>query len=99
MPLWNPSGGELFFRSAEGLMSLAFETDPTFRPGAVTPLFDMAPYFTTLANRRMAVAPDGQRFLLLKNTNDLTGSEDGGTTQLTVVLNWFEELRDRVPVP
>ena len=35
------------------------------------------------------VAPDG-RFLVV---------EDRSTTQFTVVLNWFEELKQRVPVP
>jgi hypothetical protein len=37
---------------------------------------------------------DGQRFLMIK----LTGSEDA-RHQITVVLNWFEELTAPVPVP
>jgi hypothetical protein len=37
---------------------------------------------------------DGQRFLMIK----LTGSEDA-RHQITVVLNWFEELTALVPVP
>ncbi|MEE8146412.1 MAG: hypothetical protein V3T24_02315, partial [Longimicrobiales bacterium] len=39
------------------------------------------------------VAPDGQRFLMIK-----TGGETNEAPQITVVLNWFEELRARVPV-
>ena len=47
-------------------------------------------------NRRMAVSPDGQRFLLLALA---TGNTDGAVaqSQLIVVQNWFEELRRLVP--
>ena len=39
------------------------------------------------------VSPDGQRFLI----NTLL--EEEGATSITLVLNWFEELKERVPVP
>tara|TARA_B100000686_G_scaffold302528_1_gene338661 strand:+ start:172 stop:1581 length:1410 start_codon:yes stop_codon:yes gene_type:complete len=99
MPQWNPTGDELFFRSAEGMMALAFELEPTFRPGIATKLFDMQPYFTALANRRIAVAPDGQRFLLLKDSSSGPNADITRAPQVNVVLNWFEELKDRIPVP
>ena len=38
--------------------------------------------------------PDGQRFLMIK----AAGPEGGAATQINVVLNWFEELKQRVPV-
>ena len=41
------------------------------------------------------VAPDGQRFLMVKRE----GVSAESTRPLTVVLNWFEELTARVPVP
>jgi hypothetical protein len=37
------------------------------------------------------VSPDGQRFLMLKATEQTT------PTQINVVLNWFEELKQKVP--
>ena len=80
-------------------MALAFELEPTFRPGIATKLFDMQPYFTALANRRIAVAPDGQRFLLLKDSNSGPNADITRAPQVNVVLNWFEELKDRIPVP
>ncbi len=43
-------------------MALAFETDPTFSPGGLTQLFEWN--FPPGNSRRMAVSPDGQRFLL-----------------------------------
>ena len=99
MPVWNPTGGELFFRSADGMMALSYDADPTFRPGSATPLFDMTPYFTDLANRRISVAPDGERFLLLKNDDTRTTTTVGDTPQINIILNWFDELTSRVPVP
>jgi hypothetical protein len=37
------------------------------------------------------VSPDGQRFLMVKP------AEQSGPTQINVVLNWFEELKQKVP--
>ncbi|SVB18307.1 uncharacterized protein METZ01_LOCUS171161, partial [marine metagenome] len=39
---------------------------------------------------------DGERFLMSKSGG---AGEAGGSPQITVVLNWFEELMERVPVP
>ena len=37
---------------------------------------------------------DGQRFLMLKPVE----SQTAAPTQINVVLNWFEELKQKVPV-
>ena len=93
-PVWNPAGGELFYRGPTGGMALALETEPTFTPGALTQLFERV-LFGGRA-RRMAVLPDGQRFLLLA---EATENADGEAvpSQVIVVENWFEELRRLVP--
>ena len=98
MPVWNPAEPELLFLGSEGLISVAFETEPTFTPGGMTTLFDLTAYQTAGGNRRIAVAPNGERFLLLKNANDQTGTDDDASPQITVVLNWTQELLERVPV-
>ena len=76
-------------------MALAYENDPTFRPGALTQLFEVTPYALG-GNRRMAVDPDGERFLLLKIVGE-TNTEDATPLQINVILNWFQELTERVP--
>ena len=38
------------------------------------------------------VAPDGKRFVMVQNTNPGTPGE----THLTLVFNWFEELKARL---
>ena len=37
------------------------------------------------------VSPDGQRFLMIK------GNDETPATQINIVLNWFDELKQRVP--
>ncbi len=96
-PVWNVADNELFYRGPTGVMALAYETDPTFRPGAVTQLLERV--IVGGGNRRMAVSPDGERFLLLRDLSDRTAAADEAPTRIHVVLNWFEELLERVPVP
>ena len=81
------------------MMALAFEAEPTFTLGAVTELFDITPYHTTQLARRVAVSPDDERFLLLKTGIDPAGGEEGASPQIHLVLNWHQELLERVPVP
>jgi hypothetical protein len=40
------------------------------------------------------VSPEGERFLMLKPVE----SEASAPTQINVVLNWFEELKQKSPV-
>ena len=42
------------------------------------------------------VSPDGERFLMVK---PVTATGGVATAQINVVLNWFQELTERVPVP
>jgi len=39
------------------------------------------------------VSPDGQRFVMLN-----AGEDERTATQINVLLNWLEELKQRVPV-
>ena len=38
------------------------------------------------------VRPDGKKFLMMKEA----GSEAGGPRKINIVVNWFEELKQRV---
>ena len=85
--------------SPKGLTSLSVVTTPTFTPGRVSMLFETAAHNSVSAansNRRLAVAPDGQRFLLLKAAATATGAGQA-TQSLLFVENWIEELKQRVP--
>ena len=97
-PLWRPDGRELFYLTEAGVMGVTVETGAGFE--ASTPgLVVERPYYGTQApipGRTYDIAPDGQRFLMLKADPD-PDDPFAGVTQIHVVQNWFEELKARVP--
>jgi serine/threonine-protein kinase len=96
---WSPKGNELFFRTGEQrerMMVVDIQTQPSFKAGKPRQLFE-GPYAgnntgTWTANYSMA--PDGQRFLMLKPKEQ---KQSEALMQIYVVQNWFEELKRRVP--
>jgi eukaryotic-like serine/threonine-protein kinase len=92
-PAWNPNGRELFYRSGDKMMAVDIATRPGFAAGKPHMLFEgqYQPAPATLPN--YDVSPDGQRFLMVKPTE----SVEAAPTQINVVLNWFEELKRKVP--
>ena len=79
------------------LMAAVNDTEPTFTPGIPRPLLD-GPYLLggTLRPTPFDVFPDGQRFLMIKVVTGTNAT--GDRQQINVVLNWFEELKERVPI-
>jgi Tol biopolymer transport system component len=93
-PVWNPNGRELFYRSGDKMMAVDITTQPNFTVGKPQMLFE-GPYAPIAATtRNYDVSPDGQRFLMLKTSEQAQAAP----TQINVVLNWFEELKQKVPV-
>ena len=91
--VWNPKGGELFYRSGNKMMAVDVSTQPVFSAGKPRVLFEGTYAPTPLSLPDYDVSPDGQRFLMLKPSEQAQAP-----TQINVVLNWFEELKRRVPV-
>jgi serine/threonine protein kinase/Tol biopolymer transport system component len=93
-PSWNPNGRELFYRSGDKMMAVDIATQPNFASGKPRMLFE-GPYLPTPGTfPNYGVSPDGQRFLMLKPTEQAQAAP----TQINVVQNWFEELKQKVPV-
>jgi hypothetical protein len=71
------------------MMAVATTTKANFSADTPKVLFEghYATYNTTPA---YDVTPDGQRFLLAKTAEQ-------GPQEISVVLNWFEELKQKVP--
>jgi serine/threonine-protein kinase len=93
-PVWARNGRELFYLSMGALMSVSVTTDSTFTAGNPKRLFD-GPYFFAPLGRNYDTSPDGQRFVVLRES-----SGDGQSTpsaRFVLVQNWFEELKRRVP--
>ena len=95
-PLWSPDGRELYYQQQvpDGHIAVyAAEVSdaPTFTLGRATRLFQ-GPYVGAIPfGRNYDIAPDGERFLMVRQA---TGGEV--LTNLNVVVNWFEELRQRL---
>ena len=76
------------------MFAVEVSTDGTFERGLPTLLFE-GPYrwgFNAIAS--YDVTADAERFLMI--TRDQSEATE---MQLNVVLNWFEELEAKVPVP
>ena len=97
-PLWAPDGRELFYLESDGrLLAVPVQTDPTFERGTATLVMDGDYRLTTPAGpRAYDIDPSGERFLVVKLTESLDG-DSRSLPSLTFVLNWFEELTERVP--
>jgi serine/threonine-protein kinase len=91
-PVWNPNGKELFYRSGNKLMAVEVTTQFGFATSKPRTLFQ-GPYTSTGATLPFYdVSPDGQRFLMLKGSD-----QAASMNQIVVVQNWFTELQQRVP--
>ena len=89
-PRWSQDGKELFFVSPDAeMMAVDITLDPIDSPGVPHRLFQLQKEFP---NDRTAslydVRPDGQQFLIFMPTQ--RGTQDA---PITVVLNWWAELR------
>ncbi len=96
-PIWTRNGDELFYVSSTGaLMRAGVTCGPTWMP--TTPTVVVKEGYYTIPQwwgLSYAIAPDAQRFLMLKE-----GSGGDGTAaapSIIVVQNWIEELRRLVP--
>jgi Tol biopolymer transport system component/predicted Ser/Thr protein kinase len=91
-PVWNPNGLEMFYRSGDKMMAVDIATQPGFSAGKPRMLFEGQYGPSPVPIPNYDVAPDGQRFLMLKPSEQARAP-----TQINIVLNWFEELKRRVP--
>ncbi len=91
-PVWAKNGRALFYRNGNKMMAVEITTQPTFRAGTPTLLFEGQYVQSGPGGADYDIAPDGHRFLMIKE--DKPGE---GPRQINVVLNWFEELKRLVP--
>jgi Tol biopolymer transport system component len=100
-PVWSRNGRELFYRSGDRMMAVEISSPrdssgafPSgFSASAPRLLFEGHYQYSGLVSSDYDVSQDGQRFLMVQSS----GPEQT-PTQIRVVLNWFTELRQRVPV-
>lgn len=95
-PLWARSGQELFYLAASdtSMTSVPVRTSPSFSFGAPVRLFE-GRYFAGPPGRTYDVSSDGKRFLMIKSA---ATERAAANTSVVVVLNWLEELNQRLAV-
>ena len=86
-PKWARNGREIIFRNDDKLMSVAVETQPTFKAGTQRLLFEDGSY---VGRNDYDVAPDGEHLMMIKEKEAPLNSK-----QLNVVLHWSDELKGR----
>jgi dipeptidyl aminopeptidase/acylaminoacyl peptidase len=87
-PRWSPDGKELYYRSAAEMMAVSVDTVQGFVAGSPRVLFEDTFQTSSLGVANYDVAPEGDRFLLVQNSE-----KSSEPAQLKVVLNWTEELQ------
>lgn len=100
-PLWSKDSRKLFYRSGDAVMAVGVETDPAFKAGKPEVLF-RGNYNYWGVGQAMDplwhIGPDG-KFMMVKEVkpNEKTPTAEA-PRKINIVLNWFEELKQQVPV-
>jgi Tol biopolymer transport system component len=86
-PVWSPTGRDLFYRALSGkMMAAAISPGPAFQAAKPRVLFDATAFESVYA-----VAPDGQRLLMMPLLKD-----EQAAREVYVIFNFLTELRQRV---
>ena len=95
-PLWSPDGSELFYRNDDATIAVPVEAGPSLKLGNPEVLFRQA-YISTWRFATLYtpwdISPNDKRFLMIKPEFP----EGDDAYKINIVLNWFEELKQKVP--
>jgi len=100
-PLWSRDGREIFYRNGNSDIAVSVKTSPTLIFETPRTLFQ-GTYVSRVNSpgswdlETWDISPDGKRFLMIKESS--AGGTGGAPRKINIVLNWFEELKQRVPV-
>jgi serine/threonine protein kinase/Tol biopolymer transport system component len=93
-PHWSHSGDEIFYVDADGwIVAARVRSEPRFEVESRQRLFSGEGYrsMTLGATRRWySVAPDDQRFMMIRSVRDRDPGLDAG--ELILIRNWFQEI-------
>jgi Tol biopolymer transport system component len=95
-PVWSPDGQSIYYSKnyrGNQILAVSVSTMPRFRTGAAQVVVE-GQYEGNSWNQtpNFDIAPDGKSFVMVKSDE-----EWGRSTEIRVVLNWFEELKRLAP--
>jgi hypothetical protein len=86
-----------YLNDDNSVMAIAVETKPALSLGTPKALFRSSNVGATVGESTpWDIHPDGKRFLMMKPPGAAPSAE-GGPRKINIVLNWTEELKQRVP--
>ncbi len=92
-PQWSPKGDELFYRNGANelvVVTIDRASGSIFQWTDQNTLFSVDQFVTAGNRHQYDVASDAQRFVFLQFASDAS------PTEVIIVENWFEELKERV---
>jgi serine/threonine protein kinase len=104
---WSQDGLEFFYFSGGLLKVVELETEPTFKPDISKVIFNISDIGLSISDifqANLNINPNDDRFLMLKEVE--TAADESQTEapqiefprKIIFVTNWFEELKEKVPV-
>jgi serine/threonine-protein kinase len=88
-PLWARNGKQLFYRWGNQVWVVDVRTENGFSAGKPRLLFEHPGLHGNYPLRDYDLSLDGQRFLMVR----LEDRKPSPLTEMTLVQNWFEELK------
>ncbi len=96
-PVWSGDGSELFYWVETGtIMAVPVDSGTDFTAGRPEVAVQESFFTPRARGRHYDVSADGDRFLMITDVE--TDADEAARAQITVVLNWTQELLERVPV-
>ena len=94
-PLWAKNGKQLFYRrKGQGQVWVVdVQTNKGFTTSRPRLLFEKSGYAGYIPVRCWDISHDGQRFIMVKGDE----SKPFPATEMVLIQNWLEELKQRVP--
>jgi serine/threonine protein kinase len=89
-PHWAPDGKAIYYIANDKMMKASISTDQGFVPQTPVVLFSGYVRLDVDSGLTFDISPDGKYFITTK------ANKTENLRKITVVLNWFEELQNRV---
>jgi serine/threonine protein kinase len=96
-PVWSPDSKQLFYISAPNKFFVVdIQTEPSFAFGKPLELPIAGTLHDRNGPRNYDITPDGKQFVVVMPVSQTETNQP--SAQINVVLNWLDELKQRVPV-